>query len=106
MLNLKFKTWDGSNFKSKSRIYFSAHPNDFNLLDKFADAILDKYNCAIFYNDETDIDIDDLKEQLKYMQLMIVPITKVLKKQQTLLLNISKQKNKKSRFAMNLLLLM
>ncbi len=76
MSELKFKSKDSFNIKSKPRLYFSCHPSDFNYFDKIAISILKQYDCVIYYNDYVDVNVDELLYQLDQMQLIIVPITR------------------------------
>ena len=77
VVDLKFKTRDGSSPKGKPRVYFSCHEEDFYLFEEIANDILQKQDCVIFYCDDfsENIDVEDLKFQLSQMQLFVVPIT-------------------------------
>ena len=65
----------------KPRIYFTAHPDDYNKYQKsiFKD-ILDRHNCAIFFLDGSTNpqEVENYELMLGEMQLLVVPITQRL----------------------------
>ena len=77
MKRLKYKTRGQSSPSGKSKIYFSCHPDDFELyFDEISDEILKIQNCAIWYDGNPEQDDDsDFYEALEGMNLFVIPIT-------------------------------
>ena len=75
MANLKCKTRGGSP-QGKPRVYFCCHPAD---LDQYFEAvsneILAQQNCAIWYAEEGILRDESFFEDLKQMQLFVMPVT-------------------------------
>ena len=75
MANLKCKTRGGSP-QGKPRVYFCCHPAD---LDQYFEAvsneILAQQNCAIWYAEERILRDESFFEDLKQMQLFVMPVT-------------------------------
>ena len=77
MANLKYKTRGMSNPQGKPRVYFCCHENDFTqYFETVSNEILKKQNCAIWYNDDIKNETDEqFYEDLKQVQLFVVPVT-------------------------------
>jgi len=81
MVELKYKTRGNSSPQSKPRVYFTCHPKDFDTyFEIISDEILKEQNCAIWYENNIPLIIDeesemDLQEQLSGMQLFVFPVT-------------------------------
>ncbi|MCD7954214.1 MAG: TIR domain-containing protein [Lachnospiraceae bacterium] len=78
MAKLCYKTRGNSSPQGKSRVYFSCHPQDFDLyFPDLSDEILKKQNCVIWYDAEPYEDYvqNELLADLEEMQLFVVPIT-------------------------------
>ncbi len=76
MAVLKFKTRNNSTPQGKPRVYFCCHPDDFSkYFEEISDEILSKQNCAIWYIDQVIVRDDDFFEDLKQMQLFIMPVS-------------------------------
>lgn len=73
-MDFKFKA-RGDNPSRKSRVYFSAHPDDVSLVEEISKDVLSKQNCAIFYCDNFANVDDDYFLKLSQMQLFIFPVT-------------------------------
>ncbi len=80
MAELKFKTRGKSTPQGKQKVYFSCHPEDFSkYFDMVSKDILDKQNCAIWYDEEPNRPWDEqLAFDLEQMQLFVMPVTKQL----------------------------
>lgn len=67
----------------KPRVFFCCHPADFDTYFlRISDEILDRHrNCAIWYREEqsaaVEEDWEDLKFELRDMQLVVFPVTKI-----------------------------
>ena len=81
MINFQYSTRGQSTPQGKPRIYFTAHPDDYNKYQKsiFKD-ILDRHNCAIFFLDGSTNpqEVENYELMLGEMQLLVVPITQRL----------------------------
>lgn len=76
MLNLKCRTRGDSTPNGKPRVYFCCHPLDFGkYFETIATEILEKQNCAIWYKEARDSVDEDLLQDLKQMQLFVMPVT-------------------------------
>lgn len=76
MANLKYKTRGNSSPQGKPRVYFCCHPDDFGkYFELISNEILEKQNCAIWYSDASVILDEDFFDNLKQMQLIVMPIT-------------------------------
>ncbi len=83
MVDFMFKTRGMTNPRGKTKIYFTCHPDDFELtFDKICDDILGIHDCAIYYTEKMDsiISEDDLKINFDLMNLFVIPITSKLLK--------------------------
>ena len=78
MIDFQFYTRGQSSPQGKPRIYFTAHPDDYNKYQKsiFKD-ILDRHNCAIFFLDGSTSprEVENYELKLSEMQLFVLPIT-------------------------------
>lgn len=75
MPRLKYRTRNGDTPQGKPRVYFCCHPKDFErYFIAISDEILETQNCAIWYTDEF-VHPNDLLEDLKQMQLFVMPVT-------------------------------
>ena len=78
MAEFKVKTRGGASPQGKPRVYFTAHPDDFDkYFDKICEDVFKTHDCAIYYTadmseafDETNMDVD-----LGRMNLYLVPVT-------------------------------
>lgn len=81
MMDFQCSTRGQSSPQGKPRIYFTAHPDDYNKYQKsiFKD-ILDRHNCAIFFLDGSTSpqDVENYELKLSEMQLFVLPITQRL----------------------------
>lgn len=78
MWELHYRTRGGSSPQGKPRVYFCCHPADFALyFETISDEILEKQDCAIWYDTspEADCDPESLSSNLMQMQLFVVPVT-------------------------------
>ena len=79
MAALKYKTIGNSNPQGKPRVYFCCHPDDFvDFFEPVSTDILQKQNCAIWYIDGTTERDEEFYEDLKQMQLFVMPVTSKL----------------------------
>ncbi len=87
MVEFKVRTRGNASPQGKPRVYFTCHPDDFQLyFDKICEDIFKTHDCAIFYTDGN-IRFDDFEnlndmldmvnfiENLSRMNLIIVPVT-------------------------------
>ena len=76
MVQLKVKTRGGSSPQGKQKVYFCCHPADFSaFFEPITEEILAKQNCAVWY-DDTDAPRDEVfLDNLKEMQLFVMPVT-------------------------------
>lgn len=77
MHDLSFRTRGNSDFKGKPKVFFTAHPDDFDLyFDLISAEILDLQNRSVWYfvNQKGFLDEDD-KFNLGTMNLFVVPIS-------------------------------
>ena len=76
MANLKYKTRGNTSPQGKPRVYFCCHPDDFEKCFKqISDKILDNQDCAIWYIDGFIERNEEFFEDLKQMQLFVMPVT-------------------------------
>jgi len=76
MANFKYKTRGSSNPQGKPRVYFCCHSEDFaKYFETISDEILVKQNCSIWYVDDDDTRDEEFFEDLKQMQLFVMPVT-------------------------------
>ncbi len=77
MAQLWYKTRGESSPDRKQKVYFSAHPKDYHLLDGIAAEILEHQNCAVWYDKEPEAEFDEkeFSSRLEEMQLFVMPVT-------------------------------
>ncbi|MBR6792640.1 MAG: TIR domain-containing protein, partial [Ruminococcus sp.] len=77
MAQLWYKTRGESSPDRKQKVYFSAHPKDYRLLDGIAAEILEHQNCAVWYDKEPEAEFDEKEfaSRLEEMQLFVMPVT-------------------------------
>ena len=81
MANLTYKTRANSSAQGKPRVYFTCHPDDFEIyFNKICDMILKNHNCAIWYDSELNVDFDaeTMDNDLSKVQLIVIPVTRKL----------------------------
>ena len=77
MANIQYRTKGNSSPNGKPRVYFTCHPDDFNLyFDSVCDDIFKSQNCAIYYKENDCISDEDLFSDLLHMNLFVIPVTK------------------------------
>lgn len=72
------RTKDVSNSKYKPRVYFTCHPDDFELYsEKVFNDIIKAFDCAIYYTDDMAVALKNENNivDLMHMNLFIIPIT-------------------------------
>ena len=75
-MDLKYKTRGNISPQGIPRVYFCCHHNDFTkYFETISDDILTKHNCTIWYSDEEVVHGEDFFENLKHMQLFVMPVT-------------------------------
>ena len=76
MANLMYKTRGNSTPQGKARVYFCCHPEDFaKFFESASDDILSKQNCAVWYAGDGAVRDKDFLEDLRQMQLFVMPVT-------------------------------
>ena len=78
MANMLFKTKGNANPKGKARVYFTCHPDDFNLyFDQVCEYIFKSHDCAIYYTEDMSAQFDeaDKATDLESNNLFVVPVT-------------------------------
>ena len=71
-----YETRGGSTPQGKQRVWFSSHPKDFPLFFRaISRDILERHNCAIWYDNEYTVSEDLLLQRLKLMRLFVIPVT-------------------------------
>ena len=76
MANLRYKTRGNTNPKGKPKVYFCCHPEDFvKCFQNISNEILDKQDCAIWFADGHIERDEEFYEDLKQMQLFVMPVT-------------------------------
>lgn len=86
---LKFKTRGMSTPKGKPRVYFSAHPKDhLRFFREISDSILEHQNCAVWYTDEAAPELPAHLEDLKQMQLFVIPVSRELLTQNSFAMDV------------------
>lgn len=78
MSKLSVKTRGNSHSQGKPRVYFSAHPDDFEkYFDAISDELLKYQNCAVYFDKEpsSQRDEEELFLDLSQMQLLVMPVT-------------------------------
>ena len=70
----QYKTNGDVSPQGKRRVYFTCHPEDYELFfEKITDEILKNTDCAIWYTN--DKDYEDINSDLGQMNLFVIPIT-------------------------------
>lgn len=62
----------------KPRVYFTCHPNDFDLyFEQTCDDLFRAADCAVYYTEDMTASLDDANSQvdLERMQLFVIPVT-------------------------------
>ena len=74
---LKMITRNNSSVNGKARVFIAYHFNDKNLIEDILKDIFEFQNCAIFYreNYQEEIEQKELEFELSQMSLMVIPIT-------------------------------
>lgn len=78
MERLSVKTRGDSSPQGKSRVWFCAHPDDYETyLEPIAKEILEKQNCAFYYDEVpfNSYDPEDFFTDLSQMNLFVMPVT-------------------------------
>ncbi len=78
MYELSHKTRADSSAQDKERVYFTAHPEDFDVFfSEITDSILTYQNCAIFYDPDPLAvrEAAEMDTELHRMQLFVIPVT-------------------------------
>ena len=76
MANLKFKTRENTQPQKKPNVFFCCHPRDFSKhFETISEEILQKQNCTIWYIDEKVSYDEEFLDNLKLMQLFVMPVT-------------------------------
>ncbi|MBQ7322080.1 MAG: tetratricopeptide repeat protein, partial [Clostridia bacterium] len=77
---LTYKTRGNSSPQGKQKVYFCCHPKDFaRFFEKISDEILQEQNCAVWYAKDANTPRDeDFLNDLKEMQLFVMPVTTAL----------------------------
>ncbi|HBA48759.1 MAG TPA: hypothetical protein DCZ91_13365 [Lachnospiraceae bacterium] len=89
-MKLAYKTRGDSLPYGKRRVYFSAHPEDYDLLDVIADDILKMQDCAVYYDAEplAAYEKKELYENLAAIQLLVIPVTEKLLREKNRALDV------------------
>ena len=75
MPGLQYKV-RGNSPQGKPRVYFCCHKEDFPVyFEKISEAILNNHSCAIWYREDFSAYDGDLENDLKQMQLLVIPVT-------------------------------
>ena len=78
MADFQFKTRGQQNPQGKQKVYFTCHPQDFEMyFETIAGEILDRQDCAVFFltPNTTPEEVEDYELKLGEMQLFVVPVT-------------------------------
>ncbi len=78
MPELKYKTKGNSSPRDKRRVYFTCHPEDFNLyFEKICGDIFKTHDCVVYYTENlTEAYSDDeLATDLGSHSLFVIPVT-------------------------------
>ena len=78
MTDFKYYTRGNSSPQGKPRVYFTAHPNDYDrYFESIRKELLDRQNCAVFYLDPDVVpgEVEDYELRLGEMQLFVIPVT-------------------------------
>ena len=78
MANIKVETKNNVNIKSKPRVYFTCHPEDFErYFKKICEDIFKTHDCAVYYTENMNEKIadEDKETDLNRNNLFVVPVT-------------------------------
>ena len=76
MVQLTYKTRGNSSPQGKQRVYFCCHPADFDaFFPGISEEILAKQNCAVWYAQPDTPRDEAFLDNLKEMQLFVMPVT-------------------------------
>lgn len=84
MATFLYKTRGDSSPERKPHIYFTYHPEDFSkCFEKICKDIFKTQDCAIFYTDDLNVEIEELYKEsdLSQMNLFVIPVTSKLLRQ-------------------------
>lgn len=76
-MSFKHLTRGGAPSLGKQLVFFSCHPNDFDLyFQKIAHEILEAQDCAVFFRDSNEVyEENELADLFQEVQLLVIPIT-------------------------------
>lgn len=77
-MKLQYRTRGNSSPQGKPRVYFCCHPADFEPhFQPISEEILEKQNCAVWYDTEPEAEYDReaFRLSLGQMQLFVIPVT-------------------------------
>ncbi len=75
---MKYKTRGSVHPQGKPRVYFTGYPKDIALyFAEITDMILERQNCAIFYDEDPTVieDEETYFSDLRQMQLIVIVVT-------------------------------
>ena len=75
---MKVKTRGNTGVRGKPRVYFTCHPNDFDLyFDEVCEALFKAQDCAIYYTADMAVTIPETYRDtdLGCMNLFVIPVT-------------------------------
>ena len=78
MAEMLFKTKGNASPSGKARVYFTCHPDDFNLyFEQVCEYIFKSHNCAVYYTEDmsAQFDVAYKATDLESNNLFIVPVT-------------------------------
>ena len=78
MANMLFRTKDNIAPSGKARVYFTCHPDDFNLyFEQVCEYIFKSHNCAVYYTEDMSAQFDEADKvtDLESNNLFVVPVT-------------------------------
>ena len=78
MAVFKVRTKDGSSHDGKPKVYFTCHPDDFELFfDKICNDIFATHSCAIYYTEDMSAPLEEnnLDADIGSKNLIVIPVT-------------------------------
>lgn len=75
-MRIAYETKGGAIPGDKARVYFTSHPADFErYFQRVCDDLFEASDCAVFYTDDPEVDLEDQDYQLalERMQLFVIP---------------------------------
>ena len=78
MAEMLFKTKGNASPSGKARVYFTCHPDDFNLyFEQVCEYILKSHDCAIYYTEDMSAQFDEADKvtDLESNNLFVTPVT-------------------------------